>query len=251
LHKGIIVKTAIELASLNDLIRLSVNIFSLMGIKYPYIYVIRERENAWIYFIRLSQYLPFFRPILISFFYRSNQFPPKMYIEYIKERKEKIKYVGISDLVNPMAEYVALYFSKKLSVLADPFSERREAGIVYSEKIDLSGIEIIQLDNFLSLVRIASDMRNILFVIKTNAEKYLYYTGIPVPIISVSVGEFSVSPIMVAEGPPPLVNEKPAPYVKYIEEDVEEEHYTFCVGTDRLERYVPIIHVKKIPFHLK
>ena len=242
-----ILKTSIELPSLNDLVRLSVHIFNKMKLRNPYIYL-QQQEKLWIYFIKLSHFFPSNRPLMVTYFYRGKKPPRAPYIEYSSERREKLRFVDISELTNPAVTYVAIYQSDNFSIFADPFRDDPSKNIIYQDKIDLEGIDFIYINRFIDLVRVASDTDNILLAMKVNGEIYLYVSGFPIPITNISVGNFSVNPIFYTKGPAPMIDEKLATFIKYVEKDVEDERFTFCLGINKIERFVPIIYVKNLPF---
>ena len=240
-----IVKTAIELNSLNDLVRLVTYLFSYMGIRRPHVYL-TQIEGKWLYYIRVSHFISFYKPLIITYYYQGSRGPQKGYIEYQNERQEKIKFLKISELVNPASKYVAVYKIKKTNTLLDPFSSDVSLGIEYRDKIELRGVPIIELD-FKSLARISIDMNSPILSIRRNSNSYIYVGGFIIPIISLGLGDSSISPVFIAKGPEPMVNDKLAPFIK-ARSDKTDEVFEFSLGIELSERYIPLIHAKGVPF---
>lgn len=242
-----IVKTSIELTSMLDLVRLSVFAFKKLRIRYPFL-LATKREGAWVYFIKFSHHLPEIQPLMVTYYYKSKKKHGKPYIEYIAEKREKMRYITVEEMTNPAIDYVGLYEVSKTSITAHPFKEDEQKGVKYVDEIKLDSLEFIEIEEFSELVRIASDTENIIFSIKKSDDEYIYLTGFPFPVINASVGDFALTTILYAKGPKPVVQDKIAGFVKYVEKTETEEQTIFQLGVDILGRTVPIVHVKRFPF---
>ncbi len=245
-------KTAIKLKSFNDLIRFSVNMFNILGLKNPYIYVLQD-DDEWIYFVRLSHYLPIGKPLVVTYYCKTAIKPIKPYIEYTSERRESIKFAGTSDLTNPAANYVAIYHPRKFNALSDPFLGDNSGNVIVLKELSSDFLHLLHIEDYRELIRIASDAKNVVMVtqqVQGDTVMFTYITGFPLPIIPLILSDINVPLVLISRGPSPSVNKEFASFAKYVERDVEEEYVKFTMGTDKFGRYVPLIYIETLPFFI-
>lgn len=237
----VVYKTFFELAELSDLVRLVVFLSNNGYFEKPLIY--RFFRNDELFFIAIKLHIYGYTPLVTIFYNKLRKRISRKYFEYNNEGIERIKTVDIREVSDPTHVHVAIYNLKKRPRIIEGFL-KEERDKMCLEKLSSKWIEKIKIPDLGELTRLAFISRSIIFVQKLSENNYLYFTGFPIPIWSLTVGESLYNPILYCFSGPPIVNGKFASFISYVSKD---NQIKFKLGLDMLDSGSPLIYVKNHP----